>query len=221
MKARLRLITLFAVLPVVVLPPAGLAHSGESEDVELGLLNLKRVYVDRFGGGESASQLRDMIIASLQRAKLFVVTESVDRADAVLRGSAEDLVFTDVFQTSEGVTARTGIAAGSGSASSRGGRNSGALHASIGENESARIQERKHEASASVRLVNRDGDVIWSTTQESLGAKFRSASADVADKITRQLVQDVEKTRARKAPGASSREDSPAPATSPASLKQP
>lgn len=189
--------------------------------MELGLLNLKRVFVERFGGGESAAQLRDMIIASLQRAKLFVVTESVDRADAVLRGSAEDLVFTDVFQTSEGVTARTGISAGSGSSSSRSGRTAGAVHASVGENESTRIQERKHEASASVRLVNRDGDVIWSTTQESLGAKFRSASADVAEKVTRQLVQDVEKARARKAPGASSREGSPTPATLPATSKQP
>jgi hypothetical protein len=58
-----------------------------------------------------------------------------------------------------------------------------------------RIQERKHEASASVRLVNRDGDVIWSTTQESQGAKFRSASADVAEKIARQLSQDLERAR--------------------------
>jgi len=36
--------------------------------------------------------------------------------------------------------------------------------------------------------VNKDGDVIWSTTQESLGGRFRGASADVADKITRQLL---------------------------------
>jgi hypothetical protein len=37
--------------------------------------------------------------------------------------------------------------------------------------------------------------VIWSTTQESNGAKFRGASADVADKITRQLTTDVERVR--------------------------
>jgi len=45
------------------------------------------------------------------------------------------------------------------------------------------------------RLVNREGDVIWSTTQESLGAKFRGASADVADKITKQLVEDFRRAR--------------------------
>jgi hypothetical protein len=46
-----------------------------------------------------------------------------------------------------------------------------------------------------VRLVNKDGDVIWSTTQESLGAKFHGASADVAEKITARLKEDFEKAR--------------------------
>jgi hypothetical protein len=38
--------------------------------------------------------------------------------------------------------------------------------------------------------------VIWSTTQESSGAKFRGASADVADKITKQLEADYDRIRA-------------------------
>jgi hypothetical protein len=65
----------------------------------------------------------------------------------------------------------------------------------VGENESEHSTERRHEAIAAVRLVNKDGDVIWSTTQESLGAKFRGASADVADKITAKLKEDFEKAR--------------------------
>jgi hypothetical protein len=65
----------------------------------------------------------------------------------------------------------------------------------VGEHESTHIAERKHEAVASVRLVNKDGDVIWSTTQESLGAKFRGASADVAYKVTKQLLADIEKVK--------------------------
>jgi hypothetical protein len=56
-------------------------------------------------------------------------------------------------------------------------------------------KERKHEALATVRLVNKEGDVIWSTTQESNGAKFHGASADVAEKIARQLAADVEKVK--------------------------
>jgi len=57
------------------------------------------------------------------------------------------------------------------------------------------MTERRHEAFAAVRLVNRDGDVIWSTTQESKGAKFRSAGADVAERVARQLQVDFEKAR--------------------------
>jgi len=34
--------------------------------------------------------------------------------------------------------------------------------------------------------------VIWSTTQESPGAKFRGASADVAAKIAHQLIIDFD-----------------------------
>ena len=64
---------------------------------------------------------------------------------------------------------------------------------SLSDNESVHIEERKHEAMAAVRLVTKDGDVIWSTTQESNGAKFRGASADVADKVTKQLLADVER----------------------------
>jgi N-acetylglutamate synthase/N-acetylornithine aminotransferase len=48
-------------------------------------------------------------------------------------------------------------------------------------------------AHAAVRLVNSDGDVIWTSIQESNGAKFKGASADVADKIAKQLARDAEK----------------------------
>ena len=53
----------------------------------------------------------------------------------------------------------------------------------IGGGESSEVKERKHEALATVRLVNKDGDVLWSTTQESGGAKFHGASEDVAEKM--------------------------------------
>jgi hypothetical protein len=46
-----------------------------------------------------------------------------------------------------------------------------------------------------VRLVDKNGDVIWSTTQESAGGKFRSAMADVADKIVRQLAEETRRMR--------------------------
>lgn len=155
------------------------------------LLTLKRVYVERLTGGESADQLRELIIASLHNSKLFVLTEESEKADAFLRGAAEDLIYTDQFQSADSLTMRATVGA-TRTSSAVGTRSTGV---SVGENESVNIHERKHEAMASVRLVNKDGDVIWSTTQESGGAKFRGASVDVAEKITRQLVADFEKAR--------------------------
>jgi len=73
------------------------------DDVSAQIAGVKRVYVDRLTGGETAAQMRDLIISSLQGSKLFVLTENTDRADAFLRGAAEDLVFTDDFESSEGV----------------------------------------------------------------------------------------------------------------------
>jgi hypothetical protein len=53
---------------------------------------------------------------------------------------------------------------------------------------------------AAVRLVDKDGDVIWSATEESLGAKFAGASVDVVDRITKKLAADFRKAKAEAKP---------------------
>ncbi len=180
--------TACALFCCLLLPSAAPAQDGAQ------LLTVKRVFVDRLTGGDSAAQLRDLIIASLQNTKLFVITENQERADATIRGAAEDLVFTDTFNNSEGITANAGASLGSGGKSNS--RSSSRyLSTSVGDHESVDVRERKHEALATIRLVNKDGDVIWSTTQESLGGKFRGASADVADKVAKQLAADFERAR--------------------------
>ena len=157
------------------------------------LLTVRRVFVDRLTGGETAAQMRDILINSLEGAKLFVITENQERADTVLRGAAEDLAFTETHSSSEGLNGRMNVGAGRQSSSSRGAYGG----VGVGETESEHSTDRRHEAIAAVRLVNKEGDVIWSTTEESLGAKFRGASADVAQKITSKLKDEFE--RARKA----------------------
>lgn len=188
---------LFGLVLVLAAQASEKPDAAENDDPTLELLTIRRIYVERLGGGETANHIRDMIIGSLQRSGRFILTENEERADAFLRGSAEDLVFTDTFQASEGINARasagTGRAAAGSSTAARGGR---FASLSVGDQESVRIAERKHEAVAAVRIVNRDGDVIWSATKESLGAKFRGASADVADKITKQLLEDIRKLEA-------------------------
>jgi hypothetical protein len=158
------------------------------------LLTVHRVFVDRLTGGETAAQMRDILISSLAGTDLFVVTENQERADTILRGASEDLVFTDVHSSSDSINAHAnlGTSRGGGTTASRYGNT---LGLGLGDTESDRSAERRHEAIAAVRLVNKDGDVIWSTTQESMGAKFHGASADVADKIVSKLKDDFEKAR--------------------------
>jgi len=174
-------------------PPA-LAVSGQSieESCLRQLLTLRRVFVDRLTGGETAAQMRDIIIGSLQASKLFILTENQEKADAVLHGAAEDLVFTETHTSSDGINAHLNVGTSKGASGYRADQTGGL---GIGENESDHSAQRRHEALATVRITNKDGDVIWSTTQESLGAKYHGASADVADKIAAQLKEDFEKAR--------------------------
>ncbi|MGC2660880.1 MAG: hypothetical protein WA324_23235, partial [Bryobacteraceae bacterium] len=167
------------------------------------LLEVKRIFVAQLTGGIQADALRELIISSLNQAhlsglKLFILTENEERADAILKGAADDHTFEDTFDSQDNLNVRGNASTYGGSSNSvasRSSRSGGALGSGISENDSQHIKERKHEAYAAVRLCNRDGDVLWSTTQESLGAKFRGASADVAAKVARQLTLDVERAR--------------------------
>ena len=183
------------VRPDLGLPerPALVAPAQSIEETCLRqLLTLKRVYVDRLTGGETAAQMRDIIISSLEESKLFIVTENQEKADAVLRGAAEDLVFTETHGSSDGINAKLNLGTSKGASGYRADQSGGL---GIGENESDHSALRRHEALATVRITNKEGDVIWSTTQESLGAKYHGASADVADKIAAKLKDDFERAR--------------------------
>ena len=157
---------------------------------------VKRVYVESLGASPQAILLRDMVISSLASSGFFLITEKADFADALLRGSADDQVFMEQHNSTDSLSA--GLHSGnSENFSSKYDHTTNAKTSglTIGQNESMHTNERKHEASASVRLINRDGDVIWSTTQESNGARFKSASADVADKIFRKLLDDLQRSK--------------------------
>jgi hypothetical protein len=193
-------------VPAVVAPAPTTAPVVASPTVEtdslLHLLTLRRVYVDRFSGGETAAQMRDMIINGLQGSKLFVITEKEENADAILRGSGEDLVFSEQHSSSDSLNVHSTLSTTKSEEDTalRGGtrdddRATRSMGVGAGDSESSHSVERRHEANAAVRLVTKDGDVIWSTTQESLGGKFRGASADVADKIMRRLMEDFERAR--------------------------
>ena len=158
---------------------------------EDGLLTIRRVFVDNLNGNGAAVEMRDLLIAALQNTKRFQLTENAERADVFLRGTANEDVFTETYHSSDNVNARAYL----GSAKKTGSSATNRLpDVSVGENESTIMNERKHQSIATVRLVNKDGDVLWSTTKESGGAKFRGSNADVADKIVKQLLSDIDIT---------------------------
>jgi hypothetical protein len=171
--------------------PSQPAATVETAPATASLVGIRKIYVDALTGDNSAEAIRQLIIASLQQSRLFVITDNPDRADVTLKGAANDTVFTDTFDSTEGLNAHTN--SGNYASKSTASHGQGYGSSGVGENESHHIRERKHEAFASVRLCNRDGDVLWATTQESRGAKFKGAGADVADKVMRQLQLDLGK----------------------------
>lgn len=183
-----------AGLCLVLFAAAALGQKSGADSGISSLLDIKRIYVGQLVGGPEADSLRELIISSLASTKLFIVTDNPDRADATLKGAADDHSFTDTFDSDQSLTDRENAGKSSNSGS-YGSRNGLTVGLGVSDNESHHIKERKHEAYAAVRLCNKDGDVLWSTTQESLGAKFRGASADVAAKIARQLTLDMDRAR--------------------------
>ncbi len=180
---------------IVIAGSAQAQQTGSSGSGVSTLPEVKRVYVAELIGAQ-ADALRELIIASLNATKLFVLTDNPERADAVLKGAADDHAFNEVLDIQEGISTRENLGRyGSGSSTSSSKSGGGYGGVSISDTQSHHSNERKHESYAAVRLCNKDGDVLWSTTQESSGAKFRGASADVANKIARQLTFDMEKAR--------------------------
>src|SRR5712691_2685386 len=92
--------------------PAAMAKA--DREILEQLFTVRRIFVDRLSGGDTAVQMRDLIITSLENSKLFVITENAERADATLRGSAEDLVFTDVHSSSDSVHAQANFSLSAG-----------------------------------------------------------------------------------------------------------
>ena len=181
-------IVLLAVVSAMLLPAT------EPDMVErqwTKLLGIRTVHVDALPG-EGGEAIRAMLIGAVQRTGLFIVTENPENADAYLRGTAEDLIYTDFDRYRNGINVR-GSSSGSKREDGDYNRTAGSFGVSDTEEASSRI--RKHEATAAVRIVLRTGEVVWSSTQESKGAKYMGSAADVAERIARDLEQACKRAR--------------------------
>jgi curli biogenesis system outer membrane secretion channel CsgG len=154
------------------------------------LLKINRIYVDSFGDDVVSRELQSMIVSALVATKRFKVTENRDKADAILKGVALEKSTQELHAYGES-TSVGGARGGSHSDSS--GASGGFAAQHMGISDSSVNTETIDEARIAVRLVDPDGDVIWTSTQESKGAKYKGASADVADKCVKQLLRDMDK----------------------------
>ncbi len=155
-----------------------------------GLQEVKRILVESFGDDTASRQIQAMVVTSLTESKRFIVTENKDRADAILRGAGLEKTSQEVHAYKDSTAA--GGASG-GFTATDGNASGGFAGRSAAVSDSSLNTETINDARIAVRLVNRAGDVIWATTQESKGAKYKGASADVADKVVKQLLRDAEK----------------------------
>ena len=207
-----------ATTKTVASAPANAPSKDQATDPD-ELAKLKRIYVDSFGDDVISKEMQSMIVSALVNTKRFIVTENRDRADAILKGVALEKTSQEVHAYNES-TAVGGAAGGhhgeiSGSVINGNGSISGSSAGGFvahheGISDSSLNTETIDNARVAIRLVNRDGDVIWTTTQESKGAKYKGSSADVADKCVKQLMRDVAKLEAKDKPTNSSESANPA-----------
>jgi len=161
------------------------------EDPAAKLAKVKRIYVEQFGEDAVSKQVQAMVIDALTRSHKFIVTEKRENADAVFKGSAVEKTSQELHASSEA----TSVAGAAGSHS--GNRAGGFVAHGAGIADSQAATETINDARLVVRLVSSDGDVLWSTTQESKGAKYKGATADAAEKAVKELLWDLEKLRSR------------------------
>jgi curli biogenesis system outer membrane secretion channel CsgG len=187
-------------------PPTtqGLKSAEPKTDPEIAakLLKVRRIYVDSFGEDSVSKQLQAMLASALGESKRFIVTENKDKADAILRGSGLEKTSQELHAIGQ-ATSVAG-AAGShhsevsgsvvnGTGSISGSSSGGFVARHMATADSQASTETINDARVAVRLVAADGDVVWATTKESKGAKYKGASADVADQIVKQLLRDLDR----------------------------
>jgi curli biogenesis system outer membrane secretion channel CsgG len=194
--------------PSAAAPPQSASAVAPTVD-HSALLSVKRIYVDSFGDDVISKELQSMIVSSLVATKRFTVTENREHSDAVLKGVALEKTSQELhaYGESTSVGAASGGSHGqlngsvvNGTGSISGSSDGGFIARHMGTSDSSVNTETINEARVAVRLVNPEGDVIWTSTQESKGAKYKGASADVADRCVKQLLRDAERQELLSAP---------------------
>ncbi len=166
--------------------------------VDRRMLEVRRVCIQRFGEDALGFQVQEMVIARLFEARRFTLTENCDNADFILKGTITERSDRAFRSESEGVGFD---ARASASESDRQGSVSASHTARGSSHESLASSEVKVQAAVTLRVVARDGEILWATSQESAGGKTKSAIGDAAERAVRRLLRDIERAeKAAKSP---------------------
>ena len=162
------------------------------------ILQVKRICVRNFGEDPLGIQVQEMVIAKLFESKRFSLTENCERADVVLKGSITERSESTYRSESEGIGFGRRVA-GSESSSSRMGSASSSASSSVStgvtgsDHESLSSSEVKQYAAVTLRVVDKEGDILWATSQESAKGKTKGAIGFAAERAVRRLLRDIEK----------------------------
>jgi hypothetical protein len=143
-------------------------------------------------------QVQEMVIARLFQTKRFSLTENCEKADYILKGSITERNEHASRSESEGIGFGQ-AASGSSSSSSRVGSvgssssSSGSARVSGNAYENLSSSEIKQEAAITLRIVDRDGEIIWATSQESSEGKSKGAIGLATEQAVRRLLRDIER----------------------------
>jgi hypothetical protein len=158
----------------------------EEPSVNPRLAQVKRICVQRFGEDAIGSQAQETIIAKLFESKRFTLTEKCDTADFLLKGFVTERTEVSSRSESEGVSfgkhASTSTREGSGSGSVQG---SG--------HESLSSSETKQQAVITMRLVDKEGEILWAVSMESKGGLAKGAVGDAADHAVLRFLRDIDR----------------------------
>ena len=138
------------------------------------LAKVKRVCVQDFGEGALGVQAREMVIARLFESKRFSLTENCDKSEFVLKGSVSEK--GEFTQRSEQEAA-----------------------AGIG-GERLYSADQKKQATVTLRLVDKDGEILWAASLESSGGKTKGAIGDAAERAVRKFLRDLERAEKQSNP---------------------
>ena len=53
--------------------------------------------------------------------------------------------------------------------------------------------DQKKQATVTLRLVDKDGEILWAASLESTGGKTKGAIGDAADRAVRKFLRDLER----------------------------